>query len=395
MIDWGYTISKLLPVLAHFSVALVLTAILTPVVSKLAFKYKALDIKLINGIRPSSLDNMDNLIPRLGGLGVAIVFTLLMYLVYGFNPFTLILGISVSILTLGGFLDDIYDLPAWAQFVFQFIAVLLIVVIGGVRIETIHIASLNIDFVWTEYFMNAFGTLFKIVLPADLITIFWIMIIINAMNWVAGIDALEELMSVIAALTLTFIAIKLNRLEFIPLIIIFAGSLSGFTLFNLPPAKIYSGTIGNIIYGFILAVMAIKIDGKMTTSILLLAIPVVDFIWVLLGRLVHYKEYNPIKLMSISGNHHLHHRLKELNFSTWQVLGFELSLFLIFAAIAYMSAGFDIAVVAGILAFASLLILFGYLSFRSKQLTRNMNEKPVEIKRETEIKQTPDREYRY
>lgn len=395
MIDLSFTISRLLPVLPHLLISFISVLILTPVISRIAYKLKALDLKVVSGIRTSNFENVENLIPRLGGLGVSLVFTILMFLVYGFNSFTILLGISILILTVAGLLDDIYDLPAWMQFCFQLIAVALIVIVGGVRIENIQIANFSLNFIGIEYFFNVFEILFKVVFPADIITIFWIMIIINAMNWVAGIDALEELMSIIAGFTLVFIAIKLNKLEFIPLIAIYTGSLMGFTIFNLPPAKVYSGTIGNIIYGFLLSVLAIKIDGKMTTSILLLAIPLVDFIWVLLGRLVKYKVYNPVKLMSISGNHHLHHRLGEMNFSTWQILAIELSLFLMFASLAYFSAGFDIAVVAGIFSFATLVVLFGLLSYKSKRKNNIRTEKISEIKRETEIKQTPDREYRY
>jgi UDP-GlcNAc:undecaprenyl-phosphate GlcNAc-1-phosphate transferase len=395
MIDFAYIISRLLPILPHFFISFLLAALLTPVISKYAFKFKAIDIKSSNVARIINTDIQENLIPRLGGLAVSIVFSILVTYVYGMNSFTFILLVSVFILTVAGFLDDIYDLKAWQQFLLQLIAVTIVVILAGVRIENIHLGSYMLDFVGHEEFFSTFGLFYKFVFPADIITIFWIMIIINAMNWVAGIDALEECMSIIAGVTLTLIAIKLNRLEFVPMIAIYTGALSGFTIFNLPPAKIYSGTIGNILFGFLLSVFAIKIDGKMTTSILLLAIPVVDFVWVLLGRLVKYKQFNPIKLMSISGNHHLHHRLKEMGFSNWRVLYFELSLFLIFASLAYLTAGFDIAVVAGIFAFGAIIILFAYLSVKKRSKLSQISARPVQIKKETEIKKTPDREYAY
>ncbi len=109
MIDLGFTFSRLLPVLPHLLISLISVVILTPLISKLAFKYKALDLKVVSGVRTSNFENIENLIPRLGGLGVSIVFTVIMYLVYGFNFFTILLGISIGILTIAGFLDDIYD----------------------------------------------------------------------------------------------------------------------------------------------------------------------------------------------------------------------------------------------------------------------------------------------
>lgn len=395
MIDFSYTLSKLLPIVPHFFWSIALGVILTPIVNKIAYKYKALDIKSDSPIRVAKYDSEKNVIPRLGGLAVSVVFLLMIFLIYGFNAFTILMGLSVLILTVAGFLDDIYDLPAWLQFLLQFLAVALIVIVAGVRIESIDIINLTLDFSAWEYFFNHFGILYRFVFPADIITILWILVIINAMNWVAGIDALEEMMSIVAGITLSLIAIKLNRLEFVPMILVFTGALSGFTVFNLPPAKIYSGTIGNILYGFLLSVFAIEIDGKMTTSILLLAIPLVDFVWVLIGRLVSHRQYNPIKLMSISGKHHLHHRLQEMGFSNWRVLIFELSLFLVFASFAYLTAGFNISVVAGLLAFAILVILFAYLNFKNKTKAVKMKESKIEIQRLSEIKQTPDREYRY
>lgn len=395
MIDFAYTISKLLPVLPHFLISALLALLATPIISKYAFKFKALDIKAANPTRIVNMEVYENLIPRLGGLSVALVFSGLALYVYGFNSFTMVLVASVAILTVAGFLDDVYDLKPWQQFLLQFLAVVVIVVVGGVRIEDVHIGNFVLDFVGYEHFFSTLGILYKFVFPADIITILWIMIIINAMNWVAGIDALEECMSIIAGITLTLIAIKLGRLEFVPLIAIYTGALTGFTVFNLPPAKIYGGTIGNILFGFLLAVFAIKIDGKMTTSILLLAIPVVDFVWVLLGRLMKYKVYNPLKLMSINGKHHLHHRLIEMGFSNWKVLYFELSLFLIFASLAYLAAGFEIAVVAGIFAFAIIIILFAYLNVKNKARANEVIQRRVNIKKETEVKKTPDREYAY
>jgi UDP-N-acetylmuramyl pentapeptide phosphotransferase/UDP-N-acetylglucosamine-1-phosphate transferase len=266
-----------------------------------------------------------------------------------------------------------------------------VIILAGVRITGVSLFGndiIQLD-IW-NYDFNFLGQLLTFSFPADLITLLWFLVIINAMNWVAGIDALEETMAWVAGLTLMFLAIKFGKTDMLELTSIFTGATIGFWFFNFPPARIFGGTVANTMLGYLLAIFAIKIDGKYTTAILLLALPLVDFLWVLIWRVVKFRQFNPLKLMSISGNHHLHHRLMEIGYSKKQTLLLEGSLFGVFAIAAYYFAGFDILAVAGVASFGLLFILFSVITIVYK---RRQNRAPVaqeEVVKEEEKPDEPD-----
>jgi uncharacterized membrane protein len=62
--------------------------------------------------------------------------------------------------------------------------------------------------------------------------------------------------------------------------------------------------------------------------------------------------------MSISGKHHLHHRLLAVGLSVNQVLFFEIAVFSIFAVMAYFLAGFGQIMLSIISSISIVLVLF-------------------------------------
>lgn len=376
MIDFGYTINELLKITPYFLVSFLLVLILTPLVAKLAVYINAIDIPTF--ARGRILTREDKKLhpaarPRLGGLGIALVFILMLFITQGFSVFSISIGLGVGLLILIGVLDDVYDLSGSTQMAFQILAI-LVMILGGTRITEIGFFGTQIALDAYPYIFPFFDDVIKFVFPGDIITLFWFLVIINAMNWVAGIDALEESLSIIAGFTLMLLAIKFGRPEMLVLASIFTASTLGFWIYNYPPAKIIGGTIANTVLGFLLGMFAIKIDGKMTTSIFLLALPLVDFIWVIGKRLYRFKEFHPLRLMAISGDHHLHHRLMQLGYSVKQVLLIEMVVFSIFAAAAYYLAGFNILAVAGIGSFAILMLFFVVLKLKKIKRRKMLGE---------------------
>ena len=370
MIDITYTLTKLIEVGPIFLGGLILSLVLTPIVGHAARYLRALDIPVGERRRRRNEGEQDeqyaSATPRLGGLAIYISFILLLFFVGGFTRLTIGIGIGVTLLSVVGFFDDIHDFSGVTQFLFHLLAA-VVIVLAGVKITSVDIFGVALDFSIWEWTITLLNIPFAIVFPADLITILWLIIIINAMNWVAGIDALEETMAWVAGLTLMFLAIKFGKEDMLVLTTLFTGATIGFWFFNFPPARIYGGTIANTLLGYLLAIFAIEIDGKFTTAILLLALPVVDFLWVLVGRVVKYREFNPVKLMSISGHHHFHHRLMEYGYSAKQTLLVEVTIFSLFAVAAYYFAGFNIVAVAVVASFGILFLLFTILTAQSKK----------------------------
>ncbi|MBD3363348.1 hypothetical protein GF362_06550 [Candidatus Dojkabacteria bacterium] len=398
MINFEYIFEKLLEVFPLLATSFIIVLILTPVVAKIAKYLKAIDIPKFAKRRIKITGKKDKTLksrPRLGGLAIYIAFIVLMFFINGFTVYSISIGIGLTILMIVGLIDDIKDLNGGIQMTFQVLAV-MVIVLGGIRITSIHIFGHSFSFDAYTLSLPFWEGLIKVVFPADIITIIWFIVIINSMNWVAGIDALEETMSVVAGATLMLLSIRFGKDDMLAQTAIFTGAVLGFWVFNFPPAYIIGGTIGNTILGILLGIFAIKIDGKMTTSILLLALPIIDFIWVLVGRLIKYKQFNPWKLMNISGEHHFHHRLMKLGFTVKQVLLIEISIFSLFALAAYYFAGFNILAIIVFAAIVALLLFFALLTFlRVKRVNVQESEKDKGGVEPSEVKKSPESVYAY
>jgi UDP-GlcNAc:undecaprenyl-phosphate GlcNAc-1-phosphate transferase len=88
-----------------------------------------------------------------------------------------------------------------------------------------------------------------------------------------------------------------------------------------------------------LALLALVSDSKISTSIMLLGLPVLDAVYVLVRRIIKHKPKNLKDLMQINDTTHLHHKLLELNLSRLQVLLVESSVALFFGSIAIATTG--------------------------------------------------------
>ena len=86
----------------------------------------------------------------------------------------LTISLSMSLIALMGFLDDVYNLKSYVKLAFQAMAA-IIVIIGGIRIEEITFPFLQNSVV--------FNTTFSYIL-----TFFWIIGVTNAINLIDGLD---------------------------------------------------------------------------------------------------------------------------------------------------------------------------------------------------------------
>lgn len=244
---------------------------------------------------------------RLGGVAMVIAFNLAILLnrdlvitpgLYGTMAASLIL-------LLVGVWDDIREIYWKIQFFFQ-VALAVTVFIMGVRIYFITNpltgGILDLD--------SGMGVIFSIIL-----VIFWIILMINSMNWLDGIDGLSGGVTFIGALTIFFLSLKpeVNQPPVAILSMIVAGTALGFLIFNFNPSLILAGTSGSMFMGFILAVLAIFAGTKIATSILVMAVPIIDCVWVIGERIKNKKSiFKPDKA-------HLHYKLLELGWSQKKV----------------------------------------------------------------------------
>jgi UDP-N-acetylmuramyl pentapeptide phosphotransferase/UDP-N-acetylglucosamine-1-phosphate transferase len=145
--------------------------------------------------------------------------------------------------------------------------------------------------------------------------------------------------SLFASLALFIISLRVKNYTSATISIIFGGLVLGFLVYNFYPARIRSGSSGKTAYGFILAVLSVMSGAKIATGIIVLMIPLIDFVWVIIGRVKKHRPRSISSLMQISDKSHLHHRLLKLGLNEPQIAFFEYLLSAILGTIALAVSG--------------------------------------------------------
>src|SRR5204863_6818572 len=133
-------------------------------------------------------------------------------------------------------------------------------------------------------------TVVRLGLFGSLVSVFWIVGVINAMNFIDGIDSLATVVSITIAIAFGVIAVIRYDVFSLVIMTALAGSLIGFYRWNKPPAKIFMGDTGSLFIGLLLAACSIARPSKAPTAliiggpILALALPVLDTVIVLKQR---------------------------------------------------------------------------------------------------------------
>lgn len=304
-------------------------------------------------------------IPYFGGLTIFATFALLTAVFLPFTRPILALLAGATLLTLVSFVDDRQGVRPLIRLGVQVIAAGLLV-LGGVGIASVtNPFGGVIDFAAWDLPILAFGGEYHFWLIADLFTIAWVVLLVNAINWFDGVAGLASSISGIAALAIFFLAARAGYHYFdqsavIALAAILAGSALGFAVWNISPPKILLGDTGSMLLGYVLAALAIYAGSKIATAALVLGLPILDALFVSAYRLAHGRapwrggewdrDRTPV---------HLHHRLIAAGFTERQILLIILGVSALFGTAALLidtTAGKVIA--AGVLVG---LMLVGYV----------------------------------
>ncbi len=149
-----------------------------------------------------------------------------------------------------------------------------------------------------------------------LMTLLWIMIIQNAMNWFDGIPGLSVGISGVGFLVLGLLGVirpelffDLNHTALTMANFYLAGLCLG-GLYFFWSKKILLGDTGSQVLGFLLAVMAIFSGAKIATTLLVLLIPLLDF-FVVIARRLFLEKKSPLKGDLKHVHHHLSFKMGE------------------------------------------------------------------------------------
>jgi UDP-GlcNAc:undecaprenyl-phosphate GlcNAc-1-phosphate transferase len=298
-----------MPYLIVFLAALVAAFFLTPLVRRLSLRWGIV-------AEPGGRRHHAGAIPKLGGLAVFGAWAAGVFLVYWLLPpldaddALRLRGVVFGslVLTAGGLLDDWRDLRPWAQFLIQFVGAAIAVshlIFIEVFTSPFDAASfwLSPPFSWL---MTLDGDLVWIWRPlAILLTVFWVVGMINAINWLDGLDGLAAGVCTIAALLFAWHSYRLGQTTVALFPLALAGALLGFLPFNFAPARIFLGTAGAYFLGYQVATLSILSPAKLSTALLVLAVPILDVAWQIINRL--RRGQNPLQ----GDRGHLHFRLSD------------------------------------------------------------------------------------
>jgi UDP-GlcNAc:undecaprenyl-phosphate GlcNAc-1-phosphate transferase len=161
------------------------------------------------------------------------------------------------------------------------------------------------------------------------LAIFWLIGITNAINLLDNMDGLASGIAIIAAGFLALSFVNSGQYTEALLLLIFAGALLGFLVFNSNPASIFMGDCGSMFVGFFLASSAlINVSGGRSRSLLpVLAVPIlVLFIPIFDTTFVTVLRKLSGRAASQGGRDHTSHRLVALGMSerhaVWMLYGF-------------------------------------------------------------------------
>ncbi len=220
--------------------AFVVTLLVIPVIILVAKKKKLYD-------EPDDKRKLHKQpIPSLGGLGMFIGLILSVLLTINFAKEAPEFQFYIAALLLIFFLgikDDIMIISPGKKFIGQLI--------------TAGILIFKANLIITD--MHGFLGFHAIPLEASyLLTVFAIVVIINAFNLIDGVDGLAGGLGLISSLVFGIFFLVNNNIPYAVLGFAFAGSLLAFLYYNFHPAKIFMGDTGSLMIGLINTILVIK-----------------------------------------------------------------------------------------------------------------------------------------
>lgn len=290
--------------------AAVVTWAVTPLVRKFAMARGAMDDPKQDERRVHKEPT-----PRWGGMaifaGIAVSLLIVLPFAYPVRPFPVYLVailLAALALVLLGALDDVRPMRALYQ-----MAYLLAI---GVAVQFFDVQMTGMDFPpfdaqmsWIDFGWLAFP-----------ITAVYIFVVTKTMDTIDGIDGLAAGVAGIAGVTLSIIATYEEQPRVALVAAAIAGASLGFLRHNYNPAKIFMGTGGAQLLGFMLA--ALSIVGAFKTAaalalfipILVFGVPMFDAAFVVVRRII---SRQPI---TQADKRHLHHTLLKKGFSQRQTV---------------------------------------------------------------------------
>lgn len=280
--------------------AFVVAILTTPVVIWLAGRIGAMD-------RPGVRTVHERPIPRIGGVAIFLsAMSLIISVIFLNNNIgdafravrvqLITLLSSATLVFVVGLVDDLKGLPARIKFLAELLMAAILCFVG-VRISGIAL---------TDKWMLPLGGW------GYVLTILWIVGVTNAVNLSDGLDGLAAGICSITCGVIALFAFHSGSVIMGVFMLALMGSLCGFLVFNIHPAKIFMGDCGSLFLGFIIAASSVMCMTKSAALVglalpaLALGVPIFDTLFSMLRRFLERRS------LFAPDRSHFHHRLLEL-----------------------------------------------------------------------------------
>ena len=298
---------------------LLICSIVIGVISNILFQWLFVKIEKFDSINPRSSHN--TLATKTGGIALftTLFFITLYFYFTGNEIFDFSLLIPLALIFIIGVYDDFYDADFKLKFFVQII-----------------IAKLLIDngFIINSYY-GLFGLYEIPYLMAQFTTVFVFLVIVNAFNFIDGIDGLAISFAIFSILGFEYLN-ESNQLTLLNTICI--GGLIPLYYFNFKKEnKIFLGDAGSLFLGSLIALNAfhfldanqlVQKGNRVLLSVAVLFYPLIDLLRVFIIRLSQKKS--PF----IADKNHIHHiiqdKVKSHFLTSFIILIFSLLILIIF-----------------------------------------------------------------
>ena len=206
-----------------------------------------------------------------------------------------LLGLTLAAIPLLalGLVDDLRGAGPWTKLAVQACSAMVLVHFGyGVPLLT-----------------NPFGAPLDLGVLSGPLAVVWVLLVVNAINLIDGLDGLASGVVLIAAATLWWVGRTHSDLYVMFIASLLIGSTLGFLRWNFPPARVFMGDTGSHFLGLTLAAVALLENRKETAAVTLLfplvalGVPVADSLLAFARRLGSGRH------VFHADREHIHHRL--------------------------------------------------------------------------------------
>jgi len=280
-----------------------LTYAFMPAVIWLAKRVGAMDI-------PDARRVHTNPTPRIGGLAVFLSVNLTLFLNFDYSLALKGACLSAILVAMVSLWDDLRGVSAKVKLAVQMVALVMLFAF-----------NVHVEFAPDTWWGN---------LAEYAVTALWVIGIVNAFNFLDGINGLAASLGVAICLLMGLLAWKTSQIYMLFLCVAVAGAALGFLPDNARytrPARVFLGDTGSIYLGWMMACIVILGDWSEEGPIkaysapaLIFSIMIFDMVYTTAARIYRGDVKSLHEWVAYVGRDHLHHRLMTLGLSQKQTV---------------------------------------------------------------------------